>query len=134
MRPTWLAQQPALTRRAIYRFFRDTGEYGVDAAFVALADYLATWGPNLPADGWQKQVETVARLWEAYFEQKETVIEPPSLLSGHDLIALGVLPGPRIGELLARVREAQAVGEVETRADALARVREWLAADPLEDT
>ena len=130
MRPTWLAQQPSLTRRAIYRFFRDTGEYGVDAAIIALADYLATWGPNLPAEGWQKQVETVARLWRAYFEQKEMVIEPPLLLSGHDLIDLGISPGPRIGELLARVREAQAVGEVETRQDALARVKEWLATSP----
>jgi putative nucleotidyltransferase with HDIG domain len=126
MRPVLLAQEPSLTRRAIYRFYRDTGAFGVDAGFLALADCLATWGPDLPAERWERQVETVATLWAAYFEQKEAVVEPPPLLSGNDLIALGVSPGRKVGELLERVREAQAAGELDTREEALARVAEWL--------
>jgi hypothetical protein len=126
MRPILLAQEPSLTRRAIYRFYRDTGAFGVDAGFIALADYMATWGPALPTKGWERQAETVATLWAAYFEQKEAVVEPPPLLSGNDLIALGVPPGRKLGELLERVREAQAAGELNTRQEALARVAEWL--------
>jgi hypothetical protein len=36
-------------------------------------------------------------------------------------------PGPRLGELLEAVREAQASGEVHTRAEALGLVRGILA-------
>jgi putative nucleotidyltransferase with HDIG domain len=127
MRPTWLAaQQAPPTRRAIYRYFRDTGQYGVDAAFIALADYLATWGPDLPEEGWQRQVETVMALWHAAFALRESVVDPPPLLSGHDLIQIGLIPGPQIGELLDRLREEQAAGEIATPEQALARVRTWI--------
>lgn len=126
-RPTWLAsQQLFLTRRAIYRYFRDTGLCGVDAAFVALADYLATWGADLPENGWRRQVGTVVTLWHAAFAQHETVVAPPLLLSGHDLIELGLKPGPKIGELLDRLREEQAAGEVTTREQAWGRIHAWL--------
>jgi putative nucleotidyltransferase with HDIG domain len=126
MRPTWLARQPTLTRRAVYRYFRDTGAYGVDAAFVALADYMATWGPEVSDTEGRRQVETVVGLWQAYLVHQETAVAPPPLLNGNDLIALGVPPGPRIGSLLARLREAQAAGEVTDRQEALTHVATWL--------
>ena len=129
MRPTWLAQQPALTRRAIYRYFRDTGPHGLDAALIALADYAATWGPTASNPEWQRQMSTVARLWDAYWMHRETHISPPPLISGRDLMAIGVAPGPQIGALLARVREGQATGEIETQQDAMAHVEAWLSGD-----
>jgi len=39
----------------------------------------------------------------------------------------GLKPGPRIGEILEAVREAQAAGEVATREEALAYIRRLLA-------
>jgi hypothetical protein len=127
MRPTLLATQPPLSRRAIYRFYRDAGEYGVDAAFIALADYLATRGPEVPAEGWRAQVEVVAELWGAYYERKEVVVAPPPLVSGHDLMeAFGLAPGPQIGALLGRIREAQAAGEIHTQSEAMKCLRQWL--------
>jgi hypothetical protein len=127
MRPTLLAREPSLSRRAVYRYYRDTGDAGIDAAFVALADYLATWRPEPPAEGWRRQAETVARLWSAYFDQHTTVVSPHPLLSGKELLGLGVPPGPKLGAMLERLREAQAAGEVRTRQEALALARTWLA-------
>ncbi|MGD9897014.1 MAG: CCA tRNA nucleotidyltransferase [Candidatus Methylacidiphilaceae bacterium] len=46
-------------------------------------------------------------------------ISPPRLLTGHDLIALGISPGPRLGSLLEAVREAQLDGQIQTRDQAL---------------
>jgi tRNA nucleotidyltransferase/poly(A) polymerase len=43
---------------------------------------------------------------------------PPPLVRGDDLIALGLKPGPRIGELLEAVQTAQLEREVTTRAQA----------------
>ncbi|UPT72892.1 MAG: hypothetical protein M0D55_13340 [Elusimicrobiota bacterium] len=48
---------------------------------------------------------------------------PERLLDGRDVMkALKLPPGPRIGELLERVREAQAEGEVTDKAGALALI------------
>ena len=50
-------------------------------------------------------------------------MRPAPLLNGTDLIALGHRPGPRIGEILHALEEAQLEGQLATREDALA----WLA-------
>ena len=52
-------------------------------------------------------------------------LHPPTLITGADLKALGVPQGPRFGELLRGVQDAQVSGDVETREEALA----WLRAE-----
>jgi poly(A) polymerase len=49
-------------------------------------------------------------------------INPPLLVTGNDLIACGLEPGPRFAELLEQVRDAQLEGKLTAREDAL----EWL--------
>jgi len=42
------------------------------------------------------------------------------LVNGHDLVAdLGLSPGPKVGELLEKVREAYVEGRVRNREEAL---------------
>jgi putative nucleotidyltransferase with HDIG domain len=129
MRPLLLTQtgKPP-TRRAVYRFFRDTGPAGVDICLLSLADTLATYGPTLPQDVWTAHLDVVRTLLEAWWEKRSERVAPPPLLSGEDLIRdLHMDPGPDMGLLLERLREAQACSEVQTRAEALALARDWLA-------
>ena len=51
--------------------------------------------------------------WEA-----EGGLDPPPLLTGDDLIAEGMKPGPRFKTILQRVRDAQLDGEITTRQQA----------------
>ena len=44
---------------------------------------------------------------------------PPPLLTGHDLIRLGLKPGPEIGRILNHVRDLQLEGEISGRAEAV---------------
>ncbi len=128
LRPGQMGQEWQPTRRAIYRYFRDTGDAGVDTLFLSLADHLATRGPKLDLAGWQEHARMVEYVL-AQRQQPETIL-PPKLIDGHDLInVLGVRPGPRIGELLELVREAQAAGEVATREEALAFVSDRLKSE-----
>ena len=124
MRPHLLAQVNKLpTRRAVYRFFRDTGEAGVDICLLALADVLGTYGTTLPQDTWNHYLDVIRELLEAWWEKPEELVSPPALLNGHDLIeTFQLLPGPQIGQLLEMVREAQADGQLENRVQAL----EWI--------
>lgn len=50
-------------------------------------------------------------------------LDPPPLITGEDLIELGIPRGPVYAKLLQAVRRAQLDGEVESRADALTLVR-----------
>ena len=68
----------------------------------------------------------MGRLLEAWFEQRDTLISPAPLLSGRDIMqALDMPPGPQIGELLQRLAEEQAAGEILTRQQALTFVQRW---------
>lgn len=129
MRPHLLAQTDKLpTRRAVYRFFRDTHEAGVDICLLNLADVLATYGPTLPQDSWRAYLDVNRELLEAWWDKQEEHVRPPALLNGHDLIGLFKLkPGPKIGELLELVREAHAIGEISTRKEAIKLVEDSLA-------
>jgi poly(A) polymerase len=57
---------------------------------------------------------------------------PPPLLRGTDLIAAGYRPGPRMGEILAWVRERQLDGDLASPEDAVRRVREAFPPDDPE--
>jgi putative nucleotidyltransferase with HDIG domain len=127
LRPSQLAREPALTRRAIYRFFRDTGATGIEICILSLADHLATWGENLIPSRWLRRLDTVETLLTSFFCQREVAVVPDPLISGDDLIVLlGMQQGPDIGAVLEGVREAQAAGEVSSRDDALALAGELL--------
>ena len=127
LRPGQMSHDELPSSRAIYRYFRDTGEAGIDVLFLSLADHLATRGPRLIMARWQEHAQMVEYVLAQRFQEGGLVV-PPKLIDGHDLInVFGMSPGPKVGQLLEAVSEAQAVGELTTRQEALAYIREKLA-------
>ncbi len=128
MRPMLLAQAGGTpSRRAIYRYFRATGPAGVDVSLLSLSDSLATYGPTLPRETWARHLSVVRALLVAWWEHPEQTVAPIRLVDGNDLIQVFDLePGPLIGQLLEMIREAQATGQVSSRAQALSLVGKWL--------
>jgi poly(A) polymerase len=57
-------------------------------------------------------------------EFSQAHIRPPRLLTGEDLMAHGLRPGPRFKEILEAVEEAQLEGQIHTREEALRLLRE----------
>jgi tRNA nucleotidyltransferase/poly(A) polymerase len=111
---------PPVSARAVYRFFRDTGDAGVAVLLHALADHRATHPPGSGDETWRRLLGLAARMFADYFERSAQVIAPPPLLDGHDLQReLGLSPGRQVGELLEALREAQACGEISGRQEAL---------------
>jgi poly(A) polymerase len=114
------------TARALYRFYRDLGDAVPDLLMLNLADGAAAAGPRQTAEQWTAHVAYTAWLLRQPTE-REALVRPARLVSGHDLIAeLGLAPGPALGRLLDGLAEAEAAGEVTTRAAALDRARELL--------
>ena len=127
LRPTQMSHEGLPTRRAIYRYFRDTGEAGIDLLFLCLADHLATRGPLLDLHQWQEHALMTEYVLARHFDE-ESLSAPARLIDGHDVMkTFGLSPGPRVGELLEALREAQAAGEVTSRQEALHYVEQLLA-------
>jgi tRNA nucleotidyltransferase/poly(A) polymerase len=123
LRPLLLASQESVSSRAVYRFYRDTEQSGVDLLIHSLADHMATYAPGTGDDRWSSLLSLTARMLADYWERSAERVAPPELLNGHDLMhEFGLQPGPQIGELLEAVREAQVSGQVRTRDEALALV------------
>ncbi|MHC1579004.1 MAG: HD domain-containing protein [Dehalococcoidia bacterium] len=127
LRPAQMANDELPTQRAIYRYFRDTGEAAIDILLLALADYLATSGPLTSMEGWRKQCQLVNYILTEHDRQQEKV-SPARIINGSDIMnTFDLAPGPLVGRLLAMVSEAHASGELSTREEALDLVRKDLS-------
>jgi len=145
LRPGHLASGGPLTERAVYRFFRDLGPDAPGLLIVCWGDH-ASYMPEprlkkllktatsvsaradvskLKPEEARKTVrhlQLVSRLLRRWRDLSRAPA-PARLLDGRDIMkALKLPPGPRIGELLERVREAQAEGDVTDRESALALI------------
>lgn len=144
LRPGHLASlgKPA-TDKAVYRFFRDLGEHAPGLLALCWGDHSS----YMPLDRLKKLLDAAcsprpraARLARVRPEEARRTVEhlqcvsmllrrffdrdnapvPVRLLDGNEVMkALKIPPGPRVGEILERLREAQAGGEVRSRQEAL---------------
>jgi poly(A) polymerase len=91
---------------------------------LALADNLAARGKNFSQR--QEKLEACAReLLSVYRQERKSFLKP--LLSGKDLLALGMEPGPQMGVIIRAVHQRQINGECTSREEALAWVRNLLS-------
>jgi tRNA nucleotidyltransferase/poly(A) polymerase len=115
------------SRKAIYRFFRDAGEAGVDLVLLGLADLRGTQGATLTQETWTAALDVARILLENYWERPQETVAPPRLLNGNELMSeLSLQPGRIVGQLLEAIREGQATGKVENREQALEFARAYL--------
>jgi poly(A) polymerase len=122
-----MSQNSMPTSRAIYRYFRDAGDVGIDTLYLSLADHLATRGPGLLPPQWEYHTQLVKYVLKEHLHQKNTA-GSVKLVDGNDLMnVFGMRPCARIGELLEEIREAQATGELTDREAALEYVRKHLS-------
>jgi putative nucleotidyltransferase with HDIG domain len=118
LRPMHLAQAGEVTPRARYRFYRDLGPDTRDLLLLALVDAAGVTGAS-PLAVWRRA--SLIRDLLGGWPEAETVAAALPLLRGQDVMArFGLPPGPVVGDLLARAREAQDLGLVRTREEALA--------------
>ena len=129
LRPSQLRQGAEMpSRRAIYRYYRDLGEAAVDTLYLAMADFLAARGPELSPERWGNYAKMIATVLETGAKPPYQEVRSSGLVDGHDLMhTLNIPSGPQIGMLLEKLREAEAVGEIATREDALELATRLLA-------
>jgi putative nucleotidyltransferase with HDIG domain len=122
LRLGFLVHERPLDRRSVWRYLRATAPWTDDVTIFTVADRLATRGRN--AD------EAIAAHVALAQEMLAAEPAPSEPLIRGDVLAreLGIVPGPRLGELLAQLEEDRYAGEIRTPAEAVARARSLLSA------
>ena len=118
----FLVHHRPLTRRAAFRFLRDTRPHAPDVVLLTVADRLATRGRHA-----ERAIAAHLEVADAMLDH--AFAEPPGapVVRGDELArALGRAPGPWLGELLERLEEDRYAGELSTPEEALERARSLL--------
>ena len=119
LRLGFLVHSAPLSRRELYVYLDACDPAAADVTLLSVADRLATRG-----DGAQEAIAShleLARavIGEALSWQREG--RPPPLVRGDQLArALGIKPGPRVGELLAAIAQEAFAGELGSAQEAIA--------------
>jgi hypothetical protein len=118
--------------REAYRFFSDFEDAGIGMILITLARYLAANHTALDAMQWGAILDQWASpLISCWFEKYDEVVRPIPVVTGDDLMQeLHIKPGPIIGRLLEAIREEQAAGSIQARAEALALASQLLKEPP----
>ncbi len=120
---------PEVKRSTRMRWFRSMGDGVLPALILGMADRMAALGPDASEEArdahlrWSREaaVEVLQRIRKGP--------ERPPLVTGKDLLDLGLSQGPRVGEVLRAIQEAQDDGRVQGRGDALALAEELVGSD-----
>ena len=110
----FLVHERPLSKRAIYRYLKDTSPVEVEVTLLTCADRIATRGKNSDA-AIEAHLDLARELMSAALEWRAQPPRPP--LRGDELASeLGIEHGPDLGRLLSALEEASYAGEV-TNAD-----------------
>lgn len=119
LRPGYMANFPNPPERMVFRFMRDARQEAVSILLLALADQFATRGELTTEEDVRHYEAMVWGLVDQYFTRRK---EKPfiRLIDGNDLIKeLKLKPGPVFKKILTDVEEAQHLGKVTDRVQAL---------------
>jgi tRNA nucleotidyltransferase/poly(A) polymerase len=120
MRLHLLATGPELTDRAIRRFFRDLNDEYFGLMLLTFADGYATAGFTRHLEEKFTRIIALKREFDAAVKVKR-------LVTGDDLIALGLKPGPIFKTILAELEELQIEGKITSKEAGLECVKKGMA-------
>ena len=105
--------------REIYRYFKTSGEAGIDICLLSLALFGAQSGYELNQKEYTRLLEIVDELFEGYWEHNPQIIHPQPLITGDDIMKnLSIQAGEKVGQILEMIKEEQAAGNIQTQQQA----------------
>ncbi|MFH1619589.1 MAG: HD domain-containing protein [bacterium] len=146
LRPGNLAANNYISDKAVYRFFRDLGEDGIPLLLLCWADHTSYLSiaelrsiekeiqkppfpipsKGLPAQGPVKTLrylQVVNLMLSLYLDRSPAIVQE-RLVDGRDIMnIMKIPPGPDVGKVLEKIRDAQADGKICCRRQALDYLR-----------
>lgn len=112
-----LSTAGGLSKNALYRYCRDLRDFLPESLLLAQADARAT-REVMPKEKFSDTEKPMTAALDYYYT-KFLKVEAKPLVTGQDLIEVGLKPGPRFREILGEIKERQAEGTLKDRQEAL---------------
>lgn len=126
MRPGTLIQGGIITRKAVFRLFKDLSDNLIMLLFLSLSDRYAAFGEATTKGDIKNHEIGIKRILE-FILNKEEPIRPPKIVRGNELMErFNLKESPLIGKLLFLIEEAWIEGKIKSKDDAFSFVEKYL--------
>jgi len=115
--------KPGIKSVTKMKLFRKLKDDIIPLIILGISDIKGTLGPDSDEAGRRRHIEWSEKMISNYYEDIKKRIERPNLITGKDLIDMGIKPGPEMGQILRKIREAQDNGIIKDRDEALALLK-----------
>ncbi len=124
--------EPEVRHTTKLRWFRKLKEQralddAVSVIILGMADIKGTLGADSREEDRTRHLEWSKQVVGEYFRSIQPELDRKDLITGADLLGLGMEPGPRIGAVLKRIRELHDEGEIQDKEGALRKAKELLS-------
>ncbi len=124
MYATMVVCSPELTDKIMMRYVRKMEDDSIDAIIIGKADRLSALGPEITKEMVDKNLSLLDKLLKFYIDSLETIKPLPKLLDGNEIMEmLNITPSPKLGRILNELNEAQLNGDISTKEQAVAFVK-----------
>lgn len=121
-----IKRKNSVTAKACLKLYKAAAGDLPGLFLLTMADSLAGQGVGKPPDMEQELGELFAQVIDVCEKKVEPVLSGPPLLTGQDLIDLGLSPGPLFKEILNGLESAQVAGEIAGKEQGIAWVRQFV--------
>ena len=122
LRLGFLVHEQPLSRSTVYRYLHECAPVEIEVTVLSCADRLATRGRGAER-AIDLHLELARELMAAALEWRANGPPKPAVRGDQLSKALGIKPGPELGELLAELAEARYTGEATTPEEAVCLAR-----------
>ncbi len=115
-----------VTANTKMRWFRKMKDDSIPAIILGISDMKGTLGANASPDEQQGHINWSKDAVREYYEEIKKKLEQTALITGADLMAMGMKPGPEMGRILAQINAARDEEKIHNREGALALAMECI--------
>ena len=109
------------------RWFRRLKDDALPVLVLSMADAKSKRGADSSGQARNTYIEWCWNIIAEYCADIRTEVKKPWLVSGNDILAMGMKSGPELGHVLTRIHDAQDAGSIRSREEALALARRLMA-------
>lgn len=107
----------------IMKWFRKMKDDSISEIILSIADVKGSLGVDSSEEFRDYYINWAMSMVIRYYKGIKFRLERQGFITGRDLIALGIGPGPQLGRMLDNIRNAQDTGEINSTEDAIAMVK-----------
>lgn len=110
---------PDVRSKTCLKWFRKLKDNIIPLLILVMADIMSTCGPLSDKIKRDELIQWSKKMVCDYYGKIKRIIERKDLVSGRDMIRLGMEPGPAMGRVLKQIKDARDEGLIKNRDEAL---------------